>query len=217
MDHIVGKMNAIHGLVNEVNALIVGFKEQSGRIEQISTTISDISGQTKMLALNASIEAARAGEHGRGFAVVAEEVGKLADETEESTKGIGGVVSKLREEMEKMTQAIAENAKEVENGLAAVQQGNEVFQGIIEANSRVEKQITDVGETAEKLKSSSQQMMNKISEMHGFSEETLSNTERISTYSTQQAATVSSVDEIVNALQDRVSSLKQVVGEITKN
>ena len=216
MEHIVQKMKSIHGLVNEVNELIGGFKEQSGRIERIAATISDISGQTKMLALNASIEAARAGEHGRGFAVVAEEVGKLADETEKSTKGIGGVVSKLREEMEKMTQAIAENAKEVENGLSVVQLGNEVFQGIAEANNQVERQIIDVGTTAEDLKTSSRHMMNKIYEIHGFSEETLSNTEKISNFSTQQAATVSSVDQIANSLQERVLSLREVVGEINK-
>lgn len=57
-------------------------------VHNMSRMISQIAGQTKVLALNASIEAARAGEHGRGFAVVASEVTKLANETNSSSAQI---------------------------------------------------------------------------------------------------------------------------------
>ena len=54
------------------------------KMNDITTSVSSIANQTKMLALNASIEAARAGEHGKGFSVVTSEVGKLANHSKDS-------------------------------------------------------------------------------------------------------------------------------------
>ncbi len=76
--------NSMKKSVDKINDL----KSKSELIMDILITIQGIASQTNLLALNASIEAARAGESGKGFAVVAEEIRKLAEVSQESTKEI---------------------------------------------------------------------------------------------------------------------------------
>jgi methyl-accepting chemotaxis protein len=63
------------------------------KIQGISSLVSEIADRVGLLSLNASIEAARAGEAGRGFAVVAQEISKLGESTQKSSKEIDGLVN----------------------------------------------------------------------------------------------------------------------------
>lgn len=78
------------------------------QINEMTSSIMQISSQTSLLALNASIEAARAGEAGKGFAVVASEISKLANETSDSVTSINGIVDQVNT-------SVAEMVKSMEN------------------------------------------------------------------------------------------------------
>ena len=72
-------------------------------IETLTQAITDVAEQTNLLALNASIEAARAGEQGRGFAVVAGEVGKLAEQSQETAEKIKSLTGQVMGAMEALS------------------------------------------------------------------------------------------------------------------
>ena len=58
--------------------------EISSYIQQILSSLQQISEQTHLLSINALIEAARAGEIGKGFKVVADEIGKLSQASKDN-------------------------------------------------------------------------------------------------------------------------------------
>lgn len=81
--------------------------EAVSRIHELIQTISSISAQTNMLAMNASIEAARAGEAGKGFAVVASQIGSLAGKTQVSADDIKKMVMEVEGAVESMESCIS--------------------------------------------------------------------------------------------------------------
>ena len=120
----------MEGQVLSAQSRIENLTNCSAEIAAIAETISEIAGQTKLLALNASIESARAGEAGRGFAVVATEVGELAARANESTLRISAMAAEIdsdtmvaSEMMSGLVKAVSGNIKESVSGLVDGLQG----------------------------------------------------------------------------------------------
>jgi Methyl-accepting chemotaxis protein (MCP) signalling domain len=72
--------------------------------------IQQITGQVKILALNAMIESTRAGEQGRGFQVVAQEVRTVGQQVDEIAKELETHLSQRISELRSSIQTMAEQA-----------------------------------------------------------------------------------------------------------
>lgn len=98
LDNIEEKTNK---QIFEIKDIVNNFTGSIKSIEDITSNISGISGQTELLALNASIEASRAGEDGKGFMVVANEVKNLSLQTQECVNEIKKLLKYLINENKK--------------------------------------------------------------------------------------------------------------------
>ncbi|CAM3664814.1 PAS domain-containing methyl-accepting chemotaxis protein [Pseudomonas wadenswilerensis] len=146
----VDVMRGLETYMQEAAEGIEALDKQSQVIGSIIKTISDIAGQTNLLALNAAIEAARAGEQGRGFAVVADEVRQLASRTSTATEEIARVVQQNEHLAKAAVDIIDSSKRQAEQGLSLAGQTGTV---IVEIQDGAQKVVNAVGQFSNQLSS----------------------------------------------------------------
>ncbi len=165
VESAIKQMDNINSTVKTTTDTIKVLHEQSIRIGEIVTVITDIANQTNLLALNAAIEAARAGEHGKGFAVVADEVRKLAEMSGKSADEIIYVIQDIQSQVGDVTESMELGIQEVQSGIMFMGEIENIFSKLLLNSKHVTDDIGEVSATSEEMSAASEQITASMQEI----------------------------------------------------
>jgi len=208
--------NTVNETVKSIASSISKLESSSGKIGEITNTITQIASQTNLLALNAAIEANRAGEQGKGFAVVADEIRKLSNASNNSA---GEIKTQIKEIQASINFAV----KKMDLGVIGVEDGsariNEVKEGIVEIIESVNLVAKTIKASAVKASTQYEATMQFVEAVDNMSR----SANEAATSSTNgdlddsielQARTLKDLDQISQLLHEASGELKNIADKV---
>ncbi|WP_429842439.1 methyl-accepting chemotaxis protein [Brevibacillus sp. FIR094] len=215
VEQAVRQMGSIGEGTSKATVAIEQLNNRSKEIEGILDTISQLTSQINLLALNASIEAARAGEHGRGFAVVAGEVKKLANQSEESASKIAMLIGEIQQDTRHAVEVMTEGNQDAQQGIQLVEEVREIFGHILESSRNVAAHILEVSAASEQMSAGSQQVSASVDEMHNIAKHASLDAQTVARATEDQLQAIQEIGQSVERLNAVAEELQQGIGRFT--
>lgn len=178
-------------------------------IEKIVKVIDGISEQTNLLALNASIEAARAGESGRGFAVVANEIRKLAEKSDASTKNIATIIKNIQEKSNEMVSKVEQSHAESEVQTKTIDEAIDSANKVTDQMDKLVESILNVASLGFVISAKKDETLVAIENIAASAEENSAGTQEVSANAEEILATMEEFSSSIAKLETIANELKE--------
>ncbi|MGY0374700.1 methyl-accepting chemotaxis protein [Clostridium sp. JNZ J1-5] len=208
---LLEKTNDNDKAVEKVSIIMGELKVSSSNVGAIIEAISSIAEQTNLLALNAAIEAARAGDAGKGFAVVAEEVRKLAEQSSDSAKQIGGIISDIQSKTNEAVNIVLNVKNAVKDQGHVVNDTEETFNKISKNIESIAEKVQYMNKSIVNMNTDKEEVIKDIHNVSAVAEETAASSEEVSASTEEQSAAMQELDTYILKLNSMVQELTEAV------
>ena len=144
IEEILEGMNNIQRQMDMIGMNVIKLSEQSQAIGEIIATVTDISEQSNLLAVNASIEAAKAGEFGKGFAVVAHEIHNLAEQSKQATTNVRTILTDIQRGVSSTVVSTERGTKSVADAARLTSDAREAIEVLTRSTADFSRQAIEI-------------------------------------------------------------------------
>jgi methyl-accepting chemotaxis protein len=144
VEEILDGMNHIQRQMDMIGMNVIRLSEQSQAIGEIIATVTDISEQSNLLAVNASIEAAKAGEFGKGFAVVAHEIHNLAEQSKQATGNIRTILTDIQRGVSSTVVSTERGTKSVADAVRLTSDARQAIEVLTRSTAESSRQAIEI-------------------------------------------------------------------------
>jgi methyl-accepting chemotaxis protein len=187
---------SIEGIRHHVDLVVGHMLDLGKKAQQIGSVldiVSEMAGQTNILAINATIEAAGAGDTGKRFAVVADEIRKLADRVTRSAREIRDLIDEVRS-------AVNTTVMATETVSKAVDAGSREFVEVAASLKQIAGMVVTTTEAAREIELSTKQQTTAVEQVNVAMTSIALASRESETSSTQTLQTASQLASLSHAL-----------------
>lgn len=152
VEEAIAGMERMRDKLESIAHSVLTLGKQNEAIGEIIATVSNLSEQSNLLAVNAAIEAAQAGEAGKGFRVVAQEVKKLAEQSKQATVQIRTILNDTQKAVNIAVLVTEQGTKAAELGVQQSLQAGESIKAL-------SKSMADAAQTMSQIAGASQEQL----------------------------------------------------------
>lgn len=213
VSHVIQQMSLIENKISTATTVVNVLENKSREIDNIIALITNIAGQTNLLALNAAIEAARAGEQGRGFAVVADEVRKLAEQSEAAAKQISSIIREIQKETNTTVDVMGESTSSVQEGIVMVHKAEKTFAEIEQAIQAMAVQAERISHDITGISNDSASIVQSVSQIGHSIQETSDSAQTVAATTEEQNAAMEEIQSAATMLAKMAEELDQNINQ----